>query len=85
MGRIGPLSAPRFEPAARFTGSQGRVEEPLAGIMGYSALPKIMQQREVEARVMQVKTQGIFPIHTATDRLGCLPIGEPFDILHHHD
>jgi hypothetical protein len=32
-----------------------------------------------------VKAQGILPIHTAPDRIGCLPIGEPFDILHHHD
>ena len=44
-----------------------------------------MQQGEVEAWVVQVQTQGIFPIHTAPDRIGRLPIGEPFDILHHHD
>jgi hypothetical protein len=44
-----------------------------------------MSQCEVEARVVQVKAQGIFPSHTAPDRIGGLPLGEPFDILHHHD
>jgi hypothetical protein len=34
---------------------------------------------------VQVKAQGIFPIHAAPDRIGRLPISEPFDILHHHD
>ena len=34
MGGIGPLGPPRFDPAARFTGRQERVEAPLAGLMG---------------------------------------------------
>ena len=33
---------------------------------------------------MQVKAQGIFPIHTAPDRIGGLPIRQAFDILHDH-
>jgi hypothetical protein len=34
---------------------------------------------------VQVKAQGIFPIHAAPDRIGRLTIGEPFHILHHDD
>src|SRR5437016_3863872 len=34
---------------------------------------------------MQVKAEGIFPIHAAPDCIGRLAVGEPFDILHHHD
>src|SRR5215208_1494117 len=44
-----------------------------------------MQQREVEAWVVQVKAQGIFPIHAAPDRIGRLAVREPFYILHHDD
>jgi hypothetical protein len=44
FGPDGPLGAPRFAPAARFAGAQEGVEEPLAGIIGKYALPKIMQQ-----------------------------------------
>jgi hypothetical protein len=34
---------------------------------------------------VQVKAEGIFPIHAAPDRIGRLAIGEPFHILHHDD
>ena len=53
--------------------------------MGEQALAKIVQQGEVEARVMQVEAEGIFPIHTTPDGIGRLAVGEPFDILHHDD
>jgi hypothetical protein len=53
--------------------------------MDEQALAKIVQQRGVETRVMQVEAEGIFPIHTAPDRIGRLPIGEPLHILHDHD
>ena len=49
MGGIGPLGPPCFDPAARFAGGQERIEKPLAGLMSQYALPKIVQQREVEA------------------------------------
>jgi len=62
MGGIGPLGAPGLDPATRFAGGQERVEAPLAGSMGHEALPKIMQPREGEAWVMQVKTQGILDV-----------------------
>jgi hypothetical protein len=48
-------------------------------------LPKIVQQGEVKAGVGQLKAEGILPIHTAADRIRRLAIGEPFDVLHHHD
>jgi hypothetical protein len=53
--------------------------------MGQEALPKIVQQREVEARIVQVQAEGVFPIHAAPDRIGRLAVGEPFHILHHDD
>ena len=85
MGGIGPLRAPRLDPAPRFAGGQEGIEQPLGGLMGEQAVAKIVQQGEVEARVRQVEAEGIFPIHTAADRIGRLAVGEPFDILHHHD
>jgi hypothetical protein len=53
--------------------------------MGQYALAKIVQQGEVEARVMQIEAEGIFPIHAAPDRIGRLAVGKPFHILHHDD
>ena len=34
---------------------------------------------------MQVKAEGIFPIHTAPDRISRLAVREPFHILHDDD
>jgi hypothetical protein len=34
---------------------------------------------------MQVVAERILPIHTAADRIRRLAIGEPLDVLHHHD
>jgi hypothetical protein len=53
--------------------------------MGHEALPKVVQQREIEARVVQIEAERIFPIHAAPDRIGRLAISEPFHILHHDD
>jgi len=53
--------------------------------MSQDALPKIVQQGEIKARVVQVEAQRIFPVHAAPDRIGGLAVREPFDILHHHD
>ena len=85
MGRIRPLRASGFDPPTRFAGRQEGIEEPLSGLMGEQALAKIVQQGEVEARVMQVKAEGLLPIHAAPDRIGRLAVGEPFHILHHDD
>jgi hypothetical protein len=52
--------------------------------MGEQAAAKIMQQGEVKAGVRQLEAEGILPIHAAADGIGCLAVGEPFDILHHH-
>jgi hypothetical protein len=61
------------------------LEEPLASYMGEHAAPKIVQQRAVEAGIGELKAEGILPIHAAADRIGRLPVGQPFDILQHHD
>jgi hypothetical protein len=53
--------------------------------VGEQPLPKIVQQGEVKSRVGQLKAERIFPIHAAADRIRRLAVGEPFDILHHHD
>jgi hypothetical protein len=82
---IGPLRAPRLDPPPRVAGSQEGIKEPLARLMGQHAAAKIVQQREVEAWVGSLQAQGILPIHPAADGIRCLAIGEPFDILHHHD
>jgi hypothetical protein len=83
VGRIGPLRATCLDPPPCFAGGQEGIEEPLAGRMGKQATAKIVQQREVEARVVQVKAEGVFPVHTAADRIGCLAISESFDVSHH--
>ena len=85
MRGIGPLLAPRLDPPPRFAGGQESIEEPLARIMGEQALPKFVQQGEVEPRVAQVEAERIFPIHAAADSISCLAIAEPFDVLHHQD
>jgi hypothetical protein len=85
VGRIGPLGAPSFEPAPRFAGGQKRVEQALSRRMGEQPPPKIVQQGEVKSRVGQLEAQGLLPVHTAADRIRRLAIGEPFEILHHHD
>ena len=85
MGRIGPLGAPRLDPAARFAGRQEGVQKPLGGVMGEQAFPKIVQQREIEAGVVQVEAQGIFPIHAAAHGIGGLAVGESFNVLHDHN
>jgi hypothetical protein len=51
--------------------------------MHEQTLAKIVQQGEVKARVGQLEAQGILPIYTAADRIRCLAIGQPFDVLHH--
>jgi hypothetical protein len=85
MRGIRPLGAPGFDPTARFTGTQKRVEQTLRSLMSEQPLTKIVQQGEVKARVVQVETEGIFPIHAAPDGIGGLAVGEPFHILHHDD
>jgi hypothetical protein len=52
--------------------------------MGKQATAKIVQQREVEARIVPLTAECVFPVHTAADRIGGLAISEPFDVLHHH-
>jgi hypothetical protein len=52
--------------------------------MGQQATAKIVQQGEVEARVVQVEAERIFPVQAAADRIGCLAISESFEVLHHH-
>jgi hypothetical protein len=79
------LRAPRLDPASCFAGGQESIEEPLAHTVGEQALPKIVQQREVKPRIALLAAQGILPIYTAADRIRRLAIGEPFDILHHHN
>src|SRR6266487_4880230 len=46
---------------------------------------KIVPQREIEAGVVQVEAQRIFPIHAAAHGSGGLAVGEPFHILPNHD
>jgi hypothetical protein len=84
MGGIGPLGAPRREPAPGLAGAQEGVQKPLGGLMGEQTTAKIVQQGEVEAWVGQFETQGIFPIHAAADGIGGLAVGEPLDVLHYH-
>ncbi len=62
-----------------------RTWQTLGRLMGEQPLAKIVQQGEVEPWVGQVEAQDIFPIHAAADRIGRLTVGEPFDVLHHHD
>jgi hypothetical protein len=85
MGGIGPLRAPRLDPAPGLAGGQEGIEEPLARLMGQQAEANIVQPREVKAGVGSLKAEGIRPIHAAADGISCLAIGEPFDIRHHHD
>jgi hypothetical protein len=53
--------------------------------MGEQALAKIVQQGEVEARVVQVEAERIFPIYAAVDGVSRLAVGEAFDVLHAQD
>jgi hypothetical protein len=84
MRGIGPLRASCLDPPPRFAGGQKGVEESLAGLMREHAAAKIMQQGEVKPWVGEFKAQGIFPIYAAADSIGCLAVGEPFDVLHHY-
>src|SRR4030095_13803340 len=59
------------------------LQEPLAGLLRHHAAEKNGQQSEVEARVVQVEAERIFPVHAAADRIGCLAISESFEVLHH--
>jgi hypothetical protein len=79
---IGALLAPRLDPAALFTRVQERVEHELSAVMGEQALPKIMQEREVESWVSQLQTQGVLPVHAAAHGIGRLAVSKPFHILH---
>ena len=85
MRGIRSLGATGFDPAARFAGGQERSEETLGGVMRQQPLAELVQQGEVKARVMQVEAEGIFPLHAASHGIRRLAVGEPFDILHHHD
>jgi hypothetical protein len=80
MRRIGPLGAACLDPSPRFARSQEGVQEPLGGVMGEQTFPKIVQQRAIEAVVVQVEAQRIFPIHAAAHGIGGLAVGEPFHI-----
>ena len=84
MGGVGPLGPAWLDPSVGFTGCQEGVQEPLSGLMGQQTFAKIVEEGEVEAGVVQVEAQRIFPIHTAPDRIGGLPIRQAFDILHDH-
>jgi hypothetical protein len=81
---ISPLRAPCLDPPPRVASGQEGIEEPLAGLMDQQATAKIVQQREVKARVRQGKAEGLVPVHAAADGIGGLAIGEPFDVWHHH-
>ena len=74
---------PRVLSHPSFTGRDEGIEQPLDGVMGEQALTKIVQEGEVETRVVQVQTEGIFPVDTAADRISGLAVRKPFDILHH--
>jgi hypothetical protein len=85
MRGIGPLNPTRLHPAPRVAGGQEGIKVPLASRMGQQAAAKIVQQHEVEAWVGSLKAEGILPIHAAADGIGRLAVGQPFDILNHHD
>jgi hypothetical protein len=83
--RIGPLGPPRLDPSPRFADSEKCIEETLGGVMHEEPVAEIVQQSKVKTWVVQVKAQGIFPIHATAHGIGGLPVSEPFDRLHHHD
>jgi hypothetical protein len=84
VGGISPLRAPGLDPAPGLAGAQEGIQKLLGGLMGEQPVAKIVQQGEAKARVVQVETQGMLPIHAAADGVGRLAIGEPLDVLHDH-
>jgi hypothetical protein len=80
---LGPLGAPRLDPAARFTGRQARIAQTRGCLMGEQPLTHIVQQRAVETWSKGVEAQGLFPIHTAAHGSSSLAIGASCDVLHH--
>jgi hypothetical protein len=56
-------------------------KDPLFSLSRDQTCPKIRENREIEARISQVKSDHILPIDALTNRVSRLPIREIFDIL----
>jgi hypothetical protein len=85
IGGIRSLFASCLDPAPCFARVQERIEQALSAVVKEQALPKIVQQGEVESGIRQLQAQGILPIHASTHGIGALTVGESFDILHDGD
>src|SRR5579871_2180010 len=85
VGRIGPLPPPCLEQLALPKGAQHQVEELLLSPTGHQPAPELRQHRGIEAWIVEFQGQCVLPVDMTADRIGCLLIREPLDILHNGD
>ena len=82
MRGVGALLPTGLEQAEGPAALQQLVEEQLFGAACQQAVPEFAQDRKVEPRIGQVKTQQILPVNTRPDCLCRLAIREVFPKLH---
>ncbi len=82
MRRVGALLSPGGEQAQGPAALQQLVEEDLCGAPRQQAVSEFAQNRKVETRIRQCKTQQILPVDARADRLRRLTIGQVLPKLH---
>jgi hypothetical protein len=82
MGGVGALLPPRLEQAQSMAALQELVEEKLFSAAPQETIPEFTQDRKVEPRIGQLKTQQILPVNPRADGLRRLAIGQGLAKLH---
>jgi hypothetical protein len=82
MRRVGALLSPGGEEAQRPAALQQLLQEQLFGAASQEAVAKFTQDRKVESRIRQLKTQQILPVDARADRLSRLAIRQGLPKLH---
>jgi hypothetical protein len=85
VGRVGALAGPGREQAAVLAGFQHPVQEELLGPAGRLAAAELGEDGEIEAGIIELESEGVFPVDAAADGVGGLAIGEVLGELQDRD
>lgn len=83
MSGIGPHAPTPLHQARRHQVVDHHSQQPVRPVALSHPVPELAEHRVVETGIVQLKTQTIFPVQPAADRLGGLPVTQVLRVLQH--
>ena len=85
MRAVGALTPARSDQPARLQAPKHRVQQQALGGAGDQACSELAEDGKVEPRVLQLQSEGVFPIDAAAHGRGGLAVGQALGELQHGD